>query len=106
MCKLLSQKLVWESRRRAKELGVAHTITWEDVLVPEFCPALGIKLEVNPTGVGFHDASPSIDRIKPENGYVPGNVVVISFRANRIKHNATVEELKAVSSWLERISSE
>jgi hypothetical protein len=38
-------------------------------------------------------SSPSIDRIRPELGYVPGNVRVISMRANQIKSNASADEL-------------
>ena len=42
------------------------------------------------------DNSPNLDRIFPKKGYVPGNVRVISQRANRIKSDATVEEMRAV----------
>lgn len=37
-------------------------------------------------------------------GYVPGNVVVISHRANCIKYNATMQELCAVVSFYLRLS--
>lgn len=60
---------------------------------------LGLALSL---GAGkSHDNSPTLDRIVPDLGYVPGNVAVISFRANAIKRNATVAELKAVAAWLE-----
>jgi hypothetical protein len=48
------------------------------------------------------DNSPSLDRIVPEKGYVAGNIRVISQRANRIKSNATVEELRAVLKDLQK----
>jgi hypothetical protein len=41
--------------------------------------------------------SPSLDRIDPERGYVKGNVWIISHKANRIKSDATHEELKLVT---------
>ena len=44
--------------------------------------------------------SPSLDRIYPERGYVIGNVVIISNRANTIKNNATSEEIMKVANWL------
>lgn len=70
-------------------------------MIPEFCEALGIRLEF---GKGCcHDASPSLDCIIPEKGYVTGNHAVISHRANTIKTNATVEELRKVADWLERM---
>lgn len=36
---------------------------------------------------------------------VIGNVSWISGRANRIKYNATVEELRAVADWMERATT-
>ena len=70
--------------------------------VPEFCPVLGIKLVPYNNGSGFHIDSPSLDRIKPELGYIKGNVRVISNRANLLKNNATVEELEKVLEDLRR----
>ncbi|WP_145960516.1 hypothetical protein [Novosphingobium meiothermophilum] len=43
--------------------------------------------------------SPSLDRIEPELGYVPGNTIVISNRANRLKSDATIDELRAIASF-------
>jgi len=34
-------------------------------------------------------------------GYVPGNVVVISHRANRLKGDGILEEHKRLVSWME-----
>jgi hypothetical protein len=86
------------SKHRAKLAGITFSIKEEDIIIPEFCPVLGIKLE---RGVKLQDASPSLDRFKPELGYVPGNVHVISLRANRIKSNATLEELRLVTRYVE-----
>lgn len=33
-------------------------------------------------------------------GYVPGNVEVISFRANRIKNNGTADEHERIAQWM------
>jgi hypothetical protein len=64
---------------------------------------LGLKLE---QGNGKSTASsPSLDRIDSSKGYVKGNVRVISHRANLLKNNATVEELKLLlvdADFLER----
>lgn len=48
-----------------------------------------------------HDGSPTIDRIINDLGYVKGNVIVISWRANRIKSDATLAELKAIVAFYE-----
>lgn len=46
------------------------------------------------------DASPSLDRFKPEFGYVPSNIVVISNRANMIKSVGTAEEHEKIAAWM------
>lgn len=84
---------------RANKAGVPFSITDEDFDIPEFCPVLGVKLESGTKK--YHEASPSLDRIIPSKGYVPGNVVVMSFRANRIKGDATPEELRTIINWMD-----
>jgi hypothetical protein len=84
---------------RASKANVPFSITDEDFEIPEFCPVLGVKLESGTKK--YHDASPSLDRVVPSKGYVPGNVVVMSFRANRIKGDASREELQTVLDWLD-----
>ena len=46
------------------------------------------------------DFTPSIDRINPSEGYVKGNVIIMSNRANTLKNNATAEELERVAAWM------
>ena len=53
------------------------TITINDLVFPERCPVLNIPLLS--TGKRT-DNSPSLDRIIPSLGYVPGNVKVISWK--------------------------
>lgn len=78
-------------------------ITIEDLIVPAVCPALGIPLKRS--RVTANDGSPSVDRIVPELGYVKGNVVVISNLANRIKTNASWQQIQAVATWLKGVSA-
>lgn len=73
----------WErARRRAKRRGVPFALQRDAISIPSECPVLGIPLVV---GRARSMNSPSLDRIRPEVGYVPGNVRVISDRANRLK---------------------
>lgn len=83
---------------RAKKAGIPCTITVEDIRIPERCPVLGIELKRGTRG--FTDNSPTLDRVRPELGYVPGNVCVISFRANSIKREASLAELEKVTEWV------
>lgn len=91
--------MLWDAKKRAKAKGVSFSITADDTLIPEKCPLLGIPLA---RSAGFRSASsPSLDRVRPELGYVPGNVWVISYRANMIKNDASLEELKQIAAALE-----
>lgn len=94
--------LIAGARKRAKESGITFTITEQDIAIPIFCPVLGVELLVKPTMVD-RDHAASIDRIDSQKGYVPGNVVVISHRANRMKNDASLQELEALVKWLRRI---
>jgi hypothetical protein len=80
---------------------VPFAITKADIMavVVDACPVLGITLDYVRTGRGLHDNSPTLDRIVNERGYVPGNVLVVSFKVNRMKQNATVEELETVARF-------
>ena len=90
------------ARYQAKRRGLEFTIKFEDVVWPDVCPALGVRLERKPKGPC--DWSPSLDRIDNSKGYVPGNVIVVSMRANRIKTNAAVSELYRVADFYKNLS--
>jgi len=82
--------------------GVKTKLRPEDILpLPNKCPILGIQLDYGTRGQA-HDATASIDKLIPELGYSKGNVAVLSRRANRIKNDATLAELKAIVSWMEQ----
>ncbi len=92
---------MWYSAKvRAVKDGIPFSITVDDVMIPEFCPLLGIAIE--PGNGAMHAASPSLDRIQPELGYIPGNVWVVSFRANAIKQDACINELETLTTNLKR----
>lgn len=99
----VEHRLWWYAKQRAKKYGIPFTITEQDIVVPERCPVLGLKLEV---AVGQKQPnSPSLDKLIPELGYVPGNVRVISMRANRVKGDASLNELERVTAWLRQTCS-
>ena len=49
------------------------------------------------------DSSMSLDRINNNIGYEPDNIQIICNRANTIKGNATLKELKQLVLWMENI---
>jgi hypothetical protein len=94
--------LVREAKGRARVKGLPFDITPSDLEIPTHCPLLGIQLEPNRGGKQAQAGSPTIDRINPALGYVRGNVWVVSYRANRIKHNASLEELEVLTANLRK----
>jgi len=86
-------KIKW----RAKRDGLPFDLSEDDIQIPEYCPILGIELSFSTAG--HSPNSPSVDRIIPELGYVPGNIWIISNRANTMKHDATPEELRRFSQF-------
>ena len=91
------------AKQRAKAMGIPFTITEEDVVIPEYCPALGIKLQtLNHKHQTWNSAT--LDRLIPEKGYVPGNVKVISSLANQIKNKATYSDIVKVAKWLKGLT--
>lgn len=90
---------MWKSAQdRAFKKGLDFSIQLEDIKIPENCPLLNKKLIV-----GDKDHTPSLDRIDSSRGYTPDNVWVISHRANQIKNDATLEELKLITENLEKL---
>jgi len=90
------RKILYASaKQRAKKNNLPFNIELSDIIIPEYCPILDIKLERKEYGKGgsFQPNSPSLDKIIPEKGYVKGNIMVISMKANIIKGNATINEL-------------
>ena len=85
------------SKQRAKRAGLEHTLTIDDIVIPDFCPVLGIKLETG--NRKNHYNAPSIDRIDNTKGYIKENIVVVSTRANLLKSDATINELVMVAKF-------
>jgi hypothetical protein len=97
-----AKKLLAKALSRARRRGMDATVQLEDISFPEKCPVLGILLDYT-TPVGHRkqkDHSPSLDRLDNSKGYVPGNVVVISLRANLLKKDATLFELEKLVNYM------
>ena len=82
----------------AVKSGIAFSLTMADLPpVPDCCPALGVPFQCG-------DGRPipeslTLDRINPALGYVPGNVMWLSHRANAMKRDATLEQLQRFAHW-------
>lgn len=93
--------LFYMAKQRAKKAGLEFSIGLVDIHIPALCPYLGIVLQFN--RAKRHPANASIDRIDSSKGYIPGNIEIISWRANHIKNSATLEELVAMGKAAQRM---
>jgi len=93
------RRMLQHIRARARQTNLPFSLTLDDIVIPEFCPVLGLKLTKNDRR-GARETSPSVDRHRPALGYVPSNVTVISWRANRLRNDATLEELEKIVAYV------
>lgn len=104
-------KFFQEAKIRARQKSVPFTITLKYLrgAANDYCPVFKHKFLWGRSGLGRGKTtgnSPSLDRIIPELGYIPGNVIFISHNANRIKSNATEKQIYAVADWLHEARKE
>jgi hypothetical protein len=88
-------------KARCSRRGVEFSLKEEDIVVPDVCPVFGF-----PIGNHYgpcHDQLFEIDRIKQDQGYHKGNVIVVSRLANRLKSNASVAQLRMLADFYEKL---
>lgn len=98
----MRRSILRRAKKRAAYQNLPFNLTLDDIQIPKACPIFGIPLKVNAGRYG--NDSPSLDKIIPDLGYVSGNVIVISQRANILKRDATLEELEKLVRGLRRIT--
>lgn len=84
---------LWKrTKDRALKKNLEFNLIESDIIIPEFCPILKIPLFI---GIkNQYENSPTIDRIDNNKGYIKENCKIISMKANTMKNNATLDELK------------
>ena len=91
-------------KRISSGIKVNVDVKYLDKIFPKnfICPALGVKMS---WGGGYENkfSSPSMDRIDPKKGYVEGNIVWISNKANTIKSDSSVKELEKILKWFKNL---
>ena len=96
----LEKSLCRNAKRRARDRNLEFRLCPEDIVIPKYCPLLGVRLA--PGTRENKECSPTLDRIDPTKGYTPDNVWVISHRANSLKSNASFDELRLLVANLRR----
>lgn len=91
------KQLLNQLKASAKKRGIEFDLTTadiDDIGIPLTCPILGFPIY-------FYRGKPqpdsiSFDRIDSSKGYTRDNLIIVSHRANQLKSNATLEEMRAI----------
>jgi hypothetical protein len=99
-------------RDKHKERDLLHTVQQRcrknkricellegDIVIPEKCPVLGIPLLKGLKGC-YNNAS--VDRIDNTKGYTKDNICIISYRANVLKSNGTIQEFEKILEYMKK----
>jgi hypothetical protein len=90
--------LYYNARQRARRNNLPFDLKVSDIFVPDFCPVLGMRLEVSDKIISPN--STTLDKIVPKLGYIRGNIQVISNRANSMKHDASISDMMLFARWV------
>ena len=98
----LPQQLLSFARRRSLKNNIEFSITKQDIIniFPKnnCCPIFKTKFTV---GNKIHcPKSATLDKIDNSKGYTPNNIHIISYKANQIKNNATLNEIITIKNSL------
>lgn len=94
--------LLYNPKARAKKNGWEFDLTPEDIVIPSHCPVLGVKLTPPGTNGKDNNYGPSVHRVDPTKGYVKGNVMIVSWRANDLIKDGSLEEFKRITKFLKK----
>ena len=95
-------KYLWQiASKRAKKFNIPFNIEISDILIPEYCPITGQKLDIliEDKKQSYQNAA-SLDKIDNSLGYIKGNVRVISRKANRMKSDLTIEQVENLLKYM------
>ncbi len=99
--KTTEYKMLARAKSRAKKNNLPFNLELGDIVIPDICPLLGIKIKS--TEVRNSPNNPSLDKIIPEKGYIKGNIWIISNRANTLKNDASLQELELLVENLKKL---
>jgi hypothetical protein len=88
-----------KERSKRYNLSCDLTLIYLESIANDECPVFKTPFVWGQSN-GRHPYRPSLDRVVPNLGYIQGNVVFISQKANTIKQDVTEKELYAVADWL------
>lgn len=96
------KKMWYRAKSRSKNKKLDFNLDYSDIIIPTFCPILGIELKQYSGNSGGKNHSPALDRIDNSKGYSKDNIMVISHLANMMKSCANNEQLIAFAKWVKK----
>ena len=85
------RKMLQQMRGRARVRGIQFNLELSDISIPDMCPYLKVPFVIGTKG--NYEYTHSVDRIDNSKGYIPGNIEVVTKKANSMKNSATDKEL-------------
>ena len=91
-------------RDKSVKNNIPFDITKQDLIdmqnKSDTCPCCFEPFDFNLNGKNPH--SPSVDRVIPELGYVPGNVEMICYECNRRKNSSSIEQIERIIRYMKK----
>ena len=100
------KKLIRDAKYRAKRDGLKWDLDYNYLVeaLPTKCPVLQIPWEWEAVE-GGNPNKPSIDRVDSSKGYTKDNVVIVSWRVNDLKADASLKELELIHEYYKSIAN-
>lgn len=96
--------LLLAAKARARKHNIEFSITEDNLILVTHCPILKIELIYHRTGSGRpSNNTASIDRLDSSQGYIPDNVQILSWRANNLKKDISLDEMRAMSAYYTKL---
>jgi hypothetical protein len=94
------KQFIKTAKKRAKKKDMTFDLTYKHLesIFPEYCPILGIKLELCQRDNLFN--CPSLDRIDNNLGYISSNVQIISNKANMLKNDSSLQDILQIIRYM------
>lgn len=99
-----TKKIYNHLKSSAKRRNIPFDLTLIDLnnfTFPINCPITGEKLKYKGS---LEDNTYSFDRIDSSKGYTIDNLIIISWRANKLKNNATLKELNQLADFYTKLN--
>jgi len=80
------------AKKRSKLKNLPFDLDVEDIKIPSVCPCCKSEM-----------VQPSVDQIKPAQGYLKSNIAIICYECNIIKSFGTAERHRQIAEWMDSL---